>query len=78
MWDKYVWKQDNILLWRSEHPNLDPFYVQGQTFFILGLLYAEEPARQHDYNAANNKSIRVCGAEISSKMCTNPPRFVGT
>ena len=49
----------------------------------MGLLYSKRPARPHGFNEANDKIIRVHGAEISPIFEDNffcpkgPPRFVG-
>jgi hypothetical protein len=59
---------------RSEHHNLDPFYVQNfwqPLVFELGLLYSLQPAMQHGSNAANDKLTEFVelrfGAEKGSR-----------
>ena len=39
----------------------------GFSILNWGLLYSKEPALQQSFNTANDKLIRVRGAEISSK-----------
>ena len=45
-----------------------PLRVKKKLSPIMGLLYSKLPAKQHGFNEANDRLIRVCGADISPKM----------
>jgi hypothetical protein len=60
-----------FLWYQGLYLKIDPRTLQVKKHILIYMLYCmkKDHVEQHGFNAAINKLIRVCGAEISSKEC---------